>query len=317
MTHKETDVSIIIPAYNAEKYLRDSVESIVHHDNVHIIIVNDGSTDGTQPLCLALCADYANVTALYQANQGVSAARNLGLAHARGEFVLFLDADDRLIADGVTRLRAMLTSLSQHSAVFGNIRYLDQAGNPTGLASVARKPLSSISSNSLLHSNFIDTLGAVLMRTASARQVGGFDCQLKAGEDWEFYYRLLAMGAISYVDADICQYRIHADSAMSTLSEKSFYPSITKVSTLAKQRGINRLHAFNARQRKFASVLLLVGQRSACPSQQTSRFFNACLCQLQSIPYCFSPMQLLRAIKHLCIALARRVNRKRLQWRIN
>lgn len=100
-------VSVIIPVYNAQNYLRESIDSVVNQDigfgyNIELILVNDGSTDGSG----AICEEYAkrhprNVTYVRQTNQGVSATRNKGIKLAKGELVTFLDADDRLSPDAV------------------------------------------------------------------------------------------------------------------------------------------------------------------------------------------------------------------------
>ena len=89
-------VSIIIPVFNAEKYLKKCVESILAqtYSNVEIILVNDGSTDYSFVLCNELGQQYSKITVLHKTHEGVSEARNFGLSVAKGEFILFLDSDD-------------------------------------------------------------------------------------------------------------------------------------------------------------------------------------------------------------------------------
>lgn len=89
--------SVVIPVYNAEKYLESCVQSVLKQRSsydVEIILVNDGSVDASAQLCDALAAQLPNVKAIHQRNQGVSAARNAGIHAAQGTYVLFLDADD-------------------------------------------------------------------------------------------------------------------------------------------------------------------------------------------------------------------------------
>ena len=92
-----TTISVIVPIYNAEKYLAKCIESLIHqsHTALQIILVNDGSSDQ----CLAIAKEYAKTDTRIEVyshptNQGQSAARNLGLQHATGEFISFVDADD-------------------------------------------------------------------------------------------------------------------------------------------------------------------------------------------------------------------------------
>ena len=93
---EQCDVSIIIPAYQAESYLDDCVNSVLSqsHKALEVVIVDDGSTDKTPGICEALQAADSRVRVIHQKNGGLSAARNSGLAAAAGEYVLFLDADD-------------------------------------------------------------------------------------------------------------------------------------------------------------------------------------------------------------------------------
>ncbi len=88
--------SVIIPVYNSEKTIKRCIESITlqKRPDVEIIIINDGSTDGTESICKALQTEHNNLIYLYKENGGVSSARNLGLSVANGEFVMFVDSDD-------------------------------------------------------------------------------------------------------------------------------------------------------------------------------------------------------------------------------
>ena len=106
MTNKSTNnkkflFSVVIPIYNCEEYLPDAMESLVNQtigfeDNIQVILVNDGSTDNSKNVCLEYCAKYPdNVSYHEQPNSGVSAARNLGMKYVQGEYVNFLDADDK------------------------------------------------------------------------------------------------------------------------------------------------------------------------------------------------------------------------------
>lgn len=88
-------VSVIVPVYNVKPYLKRCLDSILQqdYDNLEIILVDDGSTDGSGAMCDAY-ADGYKVRVLHQKNQGVSVARNMALDQARGEYVLFVDSDD-------------------------------------------------------------------------------------------------------------------------------------------------------------------------------------------------------------------------------
>ena len=95
--------SVIIPVYNGEKYLEKAINSIVNQPvkELEIIIVDDGSIDGTSELCDRYVATYKNIHVIHQKNQGVSAARNKGIECARGKYVLFLDSDDTFVENAI------------------------------------------------------------------------------------------------------------------------------------------------------------------------------------------------------------------------
>ena len=95
-------VSIIMPAYNAAGFIADAIQSVLQqdHDNWELIVINDDSTDDTEQAVLAFHDD--RIKYFKQKNFGVSAARNLGLAHRQGDFFCFLDADDRMPAKSVS-----------------------------------------------------------------------------------------------------------------------------------------------------------------------------------------------------------------------
>lgn len=91
-------ISIIIPVYNAKKYLQRCVNSIINqtYRYIEIILVNDGSVDGSAELCDQLAKIDNRILVVHQLNQGVSVARNIGMDYATGDYILFVDSDDRI-----------------------------------------------------------------------------------------------------------------------------------------------------------------------------------------------------------------------------
>lgn len=91
-------ISVIVPVYNGQDYLEDCITSIEHqtYDNLEIIIINDGSTDRTGTICVKLKKKYDNIQVITMEDEGVSTARNAGIDMAKGGFLTFVDADDRL-----------------------------------------------------------------------------------------------------------------------------------------------------------------------------------------------------------------------------
>ena len=102
-------VSVIIPVYNTEEYLPQCIESILNQTwpDIQLILVDDGSTDGSYRICLDYAARHLNIEVYHQENQGVSAARNTALEHLRGEYVFFVDSDDFIQPTFIEKLMAV------------------------------------------------------------------------------------------------------------------------------------------------------------------------------------------------------------------
>lgn len=93
---EERLVSIVIPIYNSEKYLKKCIDSILKqkYSNLEIILINDGSTDNSDKICDSLAIEDKRIKVIHKLNEGVSAARNKGLELAKGEYIFFIDSDD-------------------------------------------------------------------------------------------------------------------------------------------------------------------------------------------------------------------------------
>ncbi|MDU2238780.1 glycosyltransferase family 2 protein [Streptococcus sp. CL5.50] len=94
-------ISVVVPVYNVETYLVECLDSIQNqtYTDFEVILVNDGSTDGSQAICERYCKENRRFHLLNQENQGLSAARNTGVAASRGEFIVFVDSDDMILAN--------------------------------------------------------------------------------------------------------------------------------------------------------------------------------------------------------------------------
>ncbi len=103
-------VSVVVPVYNVEPYLRDCVESILDQTycNIEVVLVDDGSTDGSPALCDELASSNERMSAIHQANKGLSGARNTGLDASHGEFITFVDSDDWLAPNMIARCMELI-----------------------------------------------------------------------------------------------------------------------------------------------------------------------------------------------------------------
>lgn len=111
------NVSIVIPIYNVEKFLDDCIKSCVVQKNTEIILVDDGSTDGSTNICMNYIG-YPNVKYVRQINMGLSEARNRGLMEASGKYILFIDSDDMIIPETVSNLLKVANSNDSDIVLF-------------------------------------------------------------------------------------------------------------------------------------------------------------------------------------------------------
>lgn len=120
-------VSIIIPVYNVAQYLDDCLNSIIRqtYKNLEIIIIDDGSTDDSLEICRSFAAKDKRLTVIHQENAGVSAARNAGLSIITGNYVLFIDSDDRIEQNMVESFIEILDENSKIDAVFCGYKEFD------------------------------------------------------------------------------------------------------------------------------------------------------------------------------------------------
>lgn len=114
-------VSIIVPVYNVDKYIRNTLESILKQDyqNKEIIIIDDGSTDKSLEICNNILYERKNVKIIHQNNLGVSVARNKGLENATGDYIMFVDADDILERDMISTLVKIMDGKNADIAICG------------------------------------------------------------------------------------------------------------------------------------------------------------------------------------------------------
>lgn len=123
-------VSIIIPAYNCEQYINSTIASCLNQDygNIEVIVINDGSTDRTADIVASFMPD-SRINVIHQKNKGVSAARNHGLECATGDYITFLDSDDELAQDTISRNMEVLNSYQDADWLYFPIQRIDKYGN--------------------------------------------------------------------------------------------------------------------------------------------------------------------------------------------
>jgi len=201
-------VSVVIPCFNQAHFLPEAIESVLGqtHAPVEVIVVDDGSEDNTEPVA----GRYEAVRRLHQGNKGAPSARNRGLGESNGEFVLFLDSDDRLLPEAVESGLRALREQPDSGAAVGACRNIDAGGLPLD---VPGQPLiHSDHYLALLKSCFILSGSSVLFRKSALLQVGGFDQTLALGDDYDLYLRIARLHPLACHGQVVTEYRRHSQS---------------------------------------------------------------------------------------------------------
>jgi len=182
--------SVVIPCWNAAATVRATIASaLAQEETVEVVAVDDGSTDDTAAVLRAIAAGDSRVRVVTQANAGVSAARNTGIAEACCGFVAFLDSDDLWQPGHLTRNLAHLAHVPDLGVSFSRARFVDEAGRVIG---VARPKLAGLTLEDLLSGNPATTASTVVARRQALHDAGGFDASLRRAEDQELLFRIAA-----------------------------------------------------------------------------------------------------------------------------
>ena len=203
-----TRISAIVPAYNCEPYLRRAVESLLEtrEADLEVVIVDDGSTDGTFALANELSEKYPNIVRLYQhahkANRGVAATRNLGIEVSNGEFLCFLDGDDFVHPNRFRKSLPLIQNDPSIDAVYELTRIEASSTNPLeacfGNSGVfgLHHPVSPDQLLATLLSGPIWHANSILVRKSFLTRTGRFKEELRTAEDCHLWYRMAALGRV-------------------------------------------------------------------------------------------------------------------------
>lgn len=188
-------VSVIVPVYNMEQYIQETLLSIAQSDyhKFEVIVVDDGSTDRSLSIARQF-ADYdKRFIVISQTNKGVSAARNNAIMHSSGEYILPVDADNRIAPDYISKAAAVLDANPQIKVVSAQAEFF---GEKSGLWQ-----LPPFSLPLLARKNLIDT--CAMYRRSDYDQTGGYCEYFTAREDWDFWLSMFERGGEFYRLPDI------------------------------------------------------------------------------------------------------------------
>jgi glycosyltransferase involved in cell wall biosynthesis len=201
-------VSVVIPVYNAEKYIADTLRSVLAQSvtNIDVIVVDDGSTDNSRTIIEKFTHD-ARIRYIQQRNQGVSAARNTGYRNAEGKFIAFLDSDDIWFENNL-ELKLQKFKSGDYGLVHSDCELIDghSMRNNNFL-----KGKEGMILNDLLSWNGTQIPGpsSVLIKREVLDNVGLFDSKISTSADFDLFIRIAAKFNVGRVSEVTWQYRIH------------------------------------------------------------------------------------------------------------
>ncbi|MDZ8051999.1 MAG: glycosyltransferase [Aulosira sp. ZfuVER01] len=210
MNNNIPTVSVVIPAYNCQKTIKKTIESVLEQTFVdfELIVINDGSQDDTLEIVSNINDSRLKIFSFE--NAGANISRNRGLNYAVGEFVSFLDADDLWIPEKIESQLQVLSANPQASVAYSWTDCIDEKGQ-----FLRRGTYISATGNvyaQLLVINFLESGSNPLIRKEALIAIGGFDESLPAGQDWDIYLRLAANYHFVPVPSPQILYRISSNS---------------------------------------------------------------------------------------------------------
>jgi len=243
MTAMTSKVSVIIPCYNAARYVGETLESVRRQTwrNLEVIVVDDGSTDDSARIVDAF--EGLDITLLRQPNRGQTVALNAGLARASGNFVQYLDADDLIDSD---KIAVQLARLEGQSGAVASARWGRFYGRPDETRFETETVSRDLGSLDWLVESRAEGLGMMfpalwLVPMSIVRAAGPWREDLSLNNDAEYFTRvLLAADRVLFCEGARCRYRSGISGSLSGSKKPAHWASQAKVIELCEQRVLGR-----------------------------------------------------------------------------
>jgi glycosyltransferase involved in cell wall biosynthesis len=265
-------VSVVVPAFNAERFVERALESAVRQTVPprEVIVVNDGSTDGTADRARGMGPP---VRVIDRKNRGLSVARNTGILAAEGDLIAFLDADDSWLPTKLERQVEFFERDPSTQACFAATEYVTSDGERRGQS--VRPDHPDLVEGLLLHSCVIGPPSAGLFRREVFEAVGLFDPRLSQCSDWDMWLRLAERGPVEFLSEVLVRYEIHD----SNMSRDIALLEVDTLRVLQKFFAVPRPRYAALRRRAYSNHWLIL----AGSYYQAGRRGRAWLCALRSV----------------------------------
>lgn len=213
--------SVVITCYNYGHFIAEAIESVLQQtiSDVEILIIDDGSTDNSGEIAQRYLVD-SRVHYFRQDNGGQAKAKNAGIRHSTGEFIAFLDADDRWTPDKLQKQVALFQD-PLVGVAFSRAKYIDKDGEEISYNSTGRWfiPKRGKVTEDLFMDNFVPFSSSIVRKECFDR-FGTFDETLKMGIDWDLWLRISTGYHFDFVDEPLLEYRLGHSGQMSKNMEE-------------------------------------------------------------------------------------------------
>lgn len=250
-------IAVVIPVRNGRAYIKAAVESVLKQTRPpeEIVVVDDGSTDGTGDAIAGL-STRVQLVANPGPRHGAAVARNLGVANACAERIAFLDADDLSRPQRLEVQSQALTDNASAAMVFCDLEYMDAAGNPTGTIIDFPEFNSDGFFGQMLERNRIGSTSAAMVRRSVFEAVGGFDEALAYNEEYDLWLRIARHHPVLHIPRPDVLYRLHSGN----ISRSREGQRTNEIRAVAKHDDAAILTALVATHGDYMAALLALAQ---------------------------------------------------------
>ena len=241
-------VSVVMAAYNAEDYIEKAILSVLSQtfEGIEVVIVNDGSSDGTLKKIEELCRCDSRVRIISQKNSGQTTAKNQGIINSLGEFVAFCDADDYYAVDKLEKQLSIFDADASIGVVYSDTQSIDESGvllEESGDKSFFEGDVL----NDLLFDNFIP-FGSAMVRRQCLEEHGAFNEEYRMGIDWDLWLRISTRWKFSYIDEKLYFYRQWAGQMSRNYDGRYTGARLILKNFYAKHKGLVGFHQYRRAQ---------------------------------------------------------------------
>ncbi len=219
-------ISAVVPTYNRAALLADALESIRNQTfrPIEIVVADDGSTDNTFDVVREWArkneeAGAFVVRCVSQMNKGANAARNLGIRESHGEFIAFLDSDDRWLPDKLAKQISILKENADIGGVYCGLRNIDLLNKKQYPSETRRYPVGKLLQKLLIH-DVTEATSCWVVRKECFERVGAFDVTLPARQDWDMWIRLSERYSIGCVPEILVELGNHPGERVRSNAER-------------------------------------------------------------------------------------------------